>query len=74
MAKIRLAYNITKNFTASAMYWKQKYDNDDWQTELDRSRYMGRVGSRAPTAGSSWARTIPSYDANIFRASVTYTF
>ncbi len=72
MAKIRLAYNITKNFTASAMYWKQKYDNDDWQTELTQP-YMGRVDPGA----NRWfflGANIPSYDANIFRASVTYTF
>jgi hypothetical protein len=72
MAKIRLAYNITKNFTASAMYWKQKYDNDDWQTELTKP-YMGRVDPGA----NRWfflGANIPSYDANIFRASVTYTF
>jgi hypothetical protein len=72
MAKIRLAYNITKNFTASAMYWKQKYDNDDWQTEITQP-YMGRVDPGA----NRWfflGANIPSYDANIFRASVTYTF
>jgi hypothetical protein len=80
MAKIRLAYNITKNFTASAMYWKQKYDNDDWQTGSPMAPtgdvlqpYMGRVDPGA----NRWfflGATIPSYDANIFRASVTYTF
>ena len=48
MAKIRLAYHITKNLTASAMYWKQKYDNTDWQTENPGANgepftpYMGR--------------------------------
>jgi hypothetical protein len=42
IAKIRLAYHITEKFTASAMYWKQKYDNDDWQTEITQP-YMGRV-------------------------------
>jgi hypothetical protein len=72
MAKIRLAYNVTKTLTASVLYWKQKYDNDDWQTELTQP-YMGRVDPGA----NRWfflGANIPSYDANIFRASVTYTF
>ena len=72
MAKIRLAYHITEKFTASAMYWKQKYDNDDWQTEITQP-YMGRVDP----GSNRWfflGANIPSYDANIFRASVTYTF
>jgi hypothetical protein len=72
MAKVRLAYHITKNFTASAMYWKQKYDNTDWQTDLTQP-YMGRVDP----GSNRWfflGANIPSYDANIFRASVTYTF
>ena len=49
MAKIRLAYHITKNLTASAMYWKQKYDNTDWQTDNPGANgepytpYMGRI-------------------------------
>ena len=42
MAKLRLAYHVSKNLTASAMYWKQKYDNTDWQTDLMQP-YMGRV-------------------------------
>jgi hypothetical protein len=80
MAKIRLAYNITKNFTASVMYWKQKYDNEDWQTgsimkpQADFLQpYMGRTDPGA----NRWfflGATIPSYDADILRASVTYTF
>ena len=80
MAKIRLAYTITKSFTASVMYWKQKYDNEDWQTgsimkpQADFLQpYMGRTDPGA----NRWfflGATIPSYDANIFRASVTYTF
>jgi hypothetical protein len=80
MAKIRLAYNITKNLSAAAMYWKQKYDNEDWQTgsvmypQADFYQpYMGRTDPGA----NRWfflGATIPSYDADIFRASVTYTF
>ncbi|HEY7924596.1 MAG TPA: hypothetical protein VII62_15520, partial [Vicinamibacteria bacterium] len=67
-------------FTASVMYWKQKYDNEDWQTgsvmkpQTDFLQpYMGRTDPGA----NRWfylGATIPSYDANIFRASVSYTF
>ncbi len=80
MAKIRLAYNVTERITASVLYWKQKYDNEDWQTGSPMpptgdvvQPYMGRVDPGA----NRWfflGATIPSYDANIFRASVTYTF
>jgi predicted porin len=79
MAKIRLAYDITKNITASAMYWKQKYDNTDWQTENPGANgepftpYMGRIDPGA----NRWfflGAQVPSYDADIFRASLTYTF
>jgi hypothetical protein len=80
MAKIRLAYNITRNLSAAAMYWKQKYDNEDWQTgsvmypQADFYQpYMGRTDP----GSNRWfflGATIPSYDADIFRASVTYSF
>jgi Putative outer membrane beta-barrel porin, MtrB/PioB len=72
MAKLRLAYHVSKNLTASAMYWKQKYDNTDWQTDLMQP-YMGRVDP----GSNRWfflGAQVPSYDANVFRASVTYTF
>lgn len=72
MAKIRLAYHVGKNLTASAMYWKQKYDNTDWQTDLMQP-YMGRVDPGSNRWFFLGAR-IPSYDANVFRASVTYNF
>ena len=79
MVKIRLAYDITKNLTASAMYWKQKYDNTDWQTENPGANgepytpYMGKIDP----GSNRWfflGAQVPSYDANIFRASLTYTF
>ena len=79
MVKIRLAYDITKNLTASAMYWKQKYDNTDWQTENPGANgepytpYMGQIDP----GSNRWfflGAQIPSYDADIFRASLTYTF
>ena len=54
MAKIRLAYHISKNLTASAMYWKQKYDNTDWQTDLDAAVH-GPASIPGRTAGSSSA-------------------
>jgi hypothetical protein len=72
MAKLRLAYHISKNLTASAMYWKQKYDNTDWQTDLMQP-YMGHVDPGANRWFFLGAR-VPSYDADIFRASFTYTF
>jgi hypothetical protein len=72
MAKIRLAYHIAKNLTASAMYWKQKYDNTDWQTDLMQP-YMGHVDPGSNRWFFLGAR-VPSYDADIFRASLTYTF
>jgi hypothetical protein len=72
MAKLRLAYHVSKNLTASAMYWKQKYDNTDWQTDLMQP-YMGHVDPGANRWFYLGAR-VPSYDANIFRASFTYTF
>lgn len=72
MAKFRLAYHVSKNLTASAMYWKQKYDNTDWQTDLTQP-YMGHVDPGANRWFFLGAR-VPSYDADIFRASLTYTF
>jgi hypothetical protein len=72
MAKLRLAYHASKNLTANAMYWKQKYDNTDWQTDLMQP-YMGRVDPVSNRWFFLGAR-VPSYDANIFRASLTYTF
>ena len=68
MAKIRLAYHITKNLTASAMYWKQKYDNTDWQTENPGANgepytpYMGQIDP----GSNRWfflGAQVPSYDA-----------
>lgn len=72
MAKLRLAYHVSKNLTASAMYWKQKYDNTDWTTD-QMQPYMGHVDPGSNRWFFLGAR-IPSYDADIFRASLTYTF
>jgi hypothetical protein len=72
MAKIRLAYHISKSLTASALYWKQKYDNTDWTTDLVQP-YMGHVDPGANRWFFLGAR-VPSYDADVFRASFTYTF
>lgn len=79
MAKIRLAYHFTKNLSASAMYWKQKYDNTDWQTEnpgANGEPYTPYMGKTDP-GSNRWfflGAQVPSYDADIFRASLTYTF
>ena len=73
MAKIRLAYHVSKNLTASALYWKQKYDNTDWQTDLHAAVH----GPTSIPGANRWfflGARIPSYDADIFRASLTYTF
>jgi MtrB/PioB family decaheme-associated outer membrane protein len=70
--KARLTYRIDKNLSASALYWRQKFDNVDWQTQ-NTLPYMGRVDPGA----NRWfflGAQVPSYDANIFRASVTYSF
>ncbi len=72
MAKIRLAYHVSKNLTASVLYWKQKYDNTDWTTDLMQP-YMGHVDPGANRWFFLGAR-IPSYNTDVFRASLTYTF
>jgi hypothetical protein len=72
MVKLQLAYHVSKNLTASALYWKQKYDNTDWQTQLMQP-YMGRIDPGA----NRWfflGASVPSYNADIWRASLTYTF
>jgi hypothetical protein len=81
MAKLRLAYHLNKSFTASVLYWKQKYDNTDWQTEYMQP-YMALPPSAAqPLGGDPGANRwfflgarVPSYDADIFRVGLTYTF
>jgi hypothetical protein len=79
MAKIRLAYHITKNLTASALYWKQKYDNTDWQTNnpgANGEPFTPYMGTTDP-GSNRWfflGAQVPSYDANVYRASLTYTF
>ncbi len=72
IAKVRLSYRIEKNLSASVMYWKQKFDNVDWQTE-NTLPYMGRTDPGSTRWFFLGAR-VPSYDANIFRASLTYKF
>jgi len=72
IAKINLSYHVDKNLTASVMYWKQKFDNIDWQTN-NTLPYMGRVDPGA----NRWfflGAQVPSYDANIFRAALSYRF
>ena len=55
------------------LYWRQTYDNTDWATGSGLQPYMGRVDP----GGNRWlflGAGVPSYDANIFRAEVGYTF
>lgn len=69
--KAQLAHHIQKNLTASVLCWKQKYDNIDWQTQTEP--YMGKVDP----GSNRWfflGAQVPSYDANILRAALTYTF
>jgi hypothetical protein len=72
-------YHIDKNLTASLMYWRQKYDNTDWQTNNPGANgepftpYMGRTDPGSNRWFWLGAR-VPSYDANVLRASFTYSF
>jgi hypothetical protein len=84
IAKVQLDYHVMKNLTATALYWKQKFDNVDWQTNVvwpngnggidhGLSPYMGHVDPGA----NRWfflGAQVPSYDADIFRFALTYTF
>jgi MtrB/PioB family decaheme-associated outer membrane protein len=70
--KLSLDYRIAKDLTATALYWKQKFDNVDWQTQTV-TPYMGHVDPGA----NRWfflGAQVPSYDANIFRVSLSYRF
>jgi hypothetical protein len=84
IAKVQLDYHVMKNLTATALYWKQKFDNVDWQTNVvwpngnggidhELQPYMGHVDPSA----NRWlflGAQVPSYDADIFRVALTYTF
>ena len=80
MAKIRLAYNITKRphrqrpVLEAEVRQRGLADRQPDAADGDVLQpYMGRVDPGA----NRWfflGATIPSYDANIFRASLTYTF
>ena len=72
IGKVRLSYHLDKNLTASAMWWKQRFDNVDWQTN-GMSPYMGRVDPGA----NRWfflGAQVPSYNADMFRVALTYKF
>jgi MtrB/PioB family decaheme-associated outer membrane protein len=84
IGKVQLNYHVMKNLTATALYWKQKFDNEDWQSNLTwpngnggldylMSTYMGHVDPGANRWIFLGAR-VPSYDADIFRVALTYTF
>jgi hypothetical protein len=73
MVKLQASYHVDKHLTASVMWWKQKFDNVDWANDTTLTPYMGRVDPGA----NRWfflGAQVPSYDADIFRASVTYKF
>jgi MtrB/PioB family decaheme-associated outer membrane protein len=70
--KTRLNYHLKKNLAISFMYWMQKYDRADWARD-NMQPYMYSVDPGANKSLFLGAR-IPSYDANVYRASITYTF
>jgi hypothetical protein len=72
IAKVQLSYHVDKNLTASLLYWKQKFDNVDWQTET-MLPYMGRTDPGSNRWFFLGAR-VPSYDADVLRAAHTNTF
>jgi hypothetical protein len=70
--KLSADWQIKKDLTATLLYWKQKFDNVDWQTN-SVTPYMGHVDPGA----NRWfllGAQVPSYDANIFRVSLSYRF
>lgn len=72
VARVRLGYRLDDNLTLSGLYWYQKYDNVDWQTDLVQP-YMGRVDPGSNRWFFLGAR-VPAYDVNVFRAELTYRF
>jgi hypothetical protein len=54
------------------MYWKQEFDNVDWQTQ-NTAPQMGHV-DRGANRGFFLGAQVPSYDADIFRASLNDRF
>ena len=77
IAKISLDYTFAKNLTASVLYWKQKFDNVDWQyNQLPGGQLQPYMGQIDP-GSNRWfflGAGMPSYNADIFRASLTYRF
>jgi hypothetical protein len=77
MAKLRLSYNIDKNLSAAVLYWKQKYDNTDWQTQTQPYMATPTSSLTGDPGSNRWfflGARVPSYDADIFRLSLTYRF
>jgi hypothetical protein len=74
IAKVRLDYHLDKRLTASALWWKQKFDNVDWANDpASLIPYMGRVDPGA----NRWfflGAAVPSYNADMFRVALTYKF
>jgi len=72
--KTSVTYQLGKRVSLSALYWLQKFDNTDWATDTESlTPYM----ALSDPGANKWmflGASVPSYDANIFRASIRYTF
>jgi hypothetical protein len=83
-------YHVDRHFTLSVLYWYQKFDQADWAYDMlapyrlpGSALYAstpGAVSNIYPLLDPSANRaiflgaTVPNYNANIVRASLTYRF
>jgi hypothetical protein len=88
--KTRFNYHLDKNLTLSLMYWRQVFDHADWAYDTlglymlpGSALYAttpGAVANIYPQLDPSANRAlflnagVPNYNANIFRASISYRF
>ncbi len=70
--KTKVTYFMRKNVSLALMYWAQKYDRQDWARD-NMKPYMYSVDPGANKSLFLGAR-IPSYDAYVWRGSISYTF
>jgi MtrB/PioB family decaheme-associated outer membrane protein len=72
--KTSLTYQLVKKVSVSGMYWLQKFDNVDWANDAaSLAPYMALDDPGA----NKWmllGASVPSYNANIFRAAINYRF
>ncbi len=70
--KTKFQWHFNKNLSAAVQYWWQKYEAANWATDVMQP-YMAWLD---PTANKSLylSATVPDYNANIFRAFVSYKF